>query len=60
MKCSTDVFSQVVLRFLRDATFYFLLNTKNNKDHLTAIMSLLKFDERQRKEVTKARKKLRD
>ncbi len=45
---------EVVLRFLRDAVYYFLIG-KDGKDHLPAIMSILKFSEKQRQSVHKTR-----
>lgn len=45
---------EVVLRFLRDAVYYFLLN-RDSKDHLQAIMSILKFSTKQRDDVYRKR-----
>jgi hypothetical protein len=45
---------EVVLRFLRDAVYYFMLN-RDAKDHLQAIMSILKFSEKQREDVYRKR-----
>lgn len=45
---------EVVLRFLRDAVYYFLLN-RDSKDHLQAIMSILKFSSKQREDVYRKR-----
>uniref|UniRef100_A0A914WYL4 GRIP domain-containing protein n=1 Tax=Plectus sambesii TaxID=2011161 RepID=A0A914WYL4_9BILA len=45
---------EVVLRFLRDAVYYFLLN-RDSKDHLQAIMSILKFSGKQREDVYRKR-----
>ncbi len=46
---------QILLRFLRDATYYFLVS-KEPRDHLLAIMNILKFNSQQRQDVIKARR----
>jgi hypothetical protein len=50
---------QIVLRFLRDATYYFLTNkdyhSKDSRDHLFTIMSLLRFSQRQQQQVLRTK-----
>ncbi|CAJ0583433.1 unnamed protein product, partial [Mesorhabditis spiculigera] len=47
---------RITLRFLHDAFYYYLLNRGEEKDHLTAIMTMLSFTPEQKDEVAKKRK----
>ncbi|XGW35761.1 hypothetical protein V3C99_019167, partial [Haemonchus contortus] len=46
---------RVVLRFLHDAFYYYLLNKGDSKEHLQAIMTMLDFSAEQKDEVAKKR-----
>ncbi|KAK6031604.1 GRIP domain protein [Ostertagia ostertagi] len=46
---------RVVLRFLHDAFYYYLLNKGDAKEHLQAIMTMLDFSAEQKDEVAKKR-----
>ncbi|RCN28986.1 hypothetical protein ANCCAN_25259 [Ancylostoma caninum] len=44
---------RVVLRFLHDAFYYYLMNKGDAKEHLQAIMTMLDFSVEQKDEVAK-------
>lgn len=46
---------RVVLRFLHDAFYYYLMNKGDAKEHLQAIMTMLDFSVEQKDEVTRRR-----
>jgi hypothetical protein len=46
---------RIVLKFLHDAFYYYLLNRGNTKEHLNAIMTMLNFTSAQKDEVGKRR-----
>uniref|UniRef100_A0A7E4V789 CAP-Gly domain-containing protein n=1 Tax=Panagrellus redivivus TaxID=6233 RepID=A0A7E4V789_PANRE len=46
---------RIVLRFLHDAFYYYLLNRGNTREHLNAIMTMLNFTSVQKDEVCKRR-----
>ena len=46
---------QIILRFLRDAMYYYLMD-RDPKDHLIAIMNILKFSEHQRNDIMKQKR----
>ncbi|GMR33322.1 hypothetical protein PMAYCL1PPCAC_03517 [Pristionchus mayeri] len=46
---------RIVLRFLHDAFYYFLLNKGDSKEHLQAMMTMLNFTSEQREDVAKKR-----
>ncbi|WKY15138.1 hypothetical protein Q1695_000556 [Nippostrongylus brasiliensis] len=46
---------RVVLRFLHDAFYYYLMNKGDSKEHLQAIMTMLDFSVEQKDEVTRRR-----
>ena len=48
---------RVVLKFLHDAFFYFLMNRGDSKEHLQAIMTMLDFSAEQKEEILKRRGK---
>ncbi|KAL3104124.1 hypothetical protein niasHS_002151 [Heterodera schachtii] len=47
---------QVVLRFLHDAFFYYLLNKGNATEHMQAIMTMLNFTAEQKEKVYRGRR----
>lgn len=46
---------EVLLRFVRDALYYYILDQKDAKDHLHVLMNILKFSEKQRQEILKTK-----
>ena len=48
---------RVVLKFLHDAFYYFLLNKGDSKEHLQAIMTMLDFSHEQKEDVMRRRGK---
>ncbi|GMT03327.1 hypothetical protein PENTCL1PPCAC_25501, partial [Pristionchus entomophagus] len=46
---------RIVLKFLHDAFYYFLLNKGDSKEHLQAMMTMLNFTSEQREDVAKRR-----
>uniref|UniRef100_A0A914Y168 GRIP domain-containing protein n=1 Tax=Panagrolaimus superbus TaxID=310955 RepID=A0A914Y168_9BILA len=46
---------RIVLKFLHDAFYYYLLNRGNTREHLNAIMTMLNFTSSQKDEVCKRR-----
>ncbi|CAI4224047.1 unnamed protein product [Auanema sp. JU1783] len=48
---------RIVLKFLHDAFYYFLLNKGDSREHLQAIMTMLDFTSNQKDEVMKRRGK---
>uniref|UniRef100_A0A914GY71 GRIP domain-containing protein n=1 Tax=Globodera rostochiensis TaxID=31243 RepID=A0A914GY71_GLORO len=50
---------QVVLRFLHDAFFYYLLNKGSAREHMQAIMTMLNFTAEQKEQVSRRRGKSR-